>query len=273
LAAQCRPRATWIWRANEKLKAEVKSGKSISPFNIQATVLNGSFGMKGAVDYSQRPAQYRGSLQLNALSFQRFAQIYAPEEESQGDVTGHMEFTGRVNDWKSLKGSGVMILLNGNLYAVPVLGPLTPLLGALLPRPIKGYNVAREANCTFQVADGFVATKDFEALTSAFKLLARGNIDFIRDNIEFTAQARARGLPGLMLLPVSELLEYRGEGTVAKPDWRSRYFSLGEGKKRDERKPPTAAELGDAARAAQSETPAEPAREKPRINPLIRPGR
>ena len=258
----------------ERLRAEVSSAKSMAPFDIQARVLGGTFGMKGTIDSSLRPSQYRGSLQFNALSFQRFAQVYAPKEESEGDITGHMDFTGRVNDWKSLKGSGVLILLNGNLYAVPVLGPLTPLLGALLPTPIKGYNVAREANCTFQVANGFVVTDDFEALTSTFKLLSHGTIDFIKDNIEFTAQVRARGLPGLVLLPVSELLEYKGAGTVARPVWRSHYFSVSEGRKRDERKPPTAAELDAATRAAQV-VPAspEPAREKPRTNPLIRTGK
>ncbi len=258
----------------DKLKAEIKTGKASSPFDIQASVLGGSFGMKGMIDWSARPTQYKGALQLNALSFQRFAKVYAPEEDSEGDVTGHMEFTGKVDDWQSLKGSGVLILLNGNLYAVPVLGPLTPLLGALLPRPIKGYNVAREANCTFRVADGFLVTKDFEALTSTFKIISHGTVDFIKDDVEFTAQVRVRGLPGLVLLPVSELLEYKGEGTVAKTTWRSHFFSVGEGRKRDERKPPTAAELGAAARAAQMTAPqAEPAPDKPRVNPLTRPGR
>ena len=258
----------------DKLKAEIKTGKASSPVDIQASVLGGSIGMKGMIDWSARPTQYKGALQLNALSFQRFAKVYAPDEDSEGDVTGHMEFTGKVDDWQSLKGSGVLILLNGNLYAVPVLGPLTPLLGALLPTPIKGYNVAREANCTFQVADGFLVTKDFEALTSTFKIISHGTVDFLKDDVDFTAQVRVRGLPGLVLLPVSELLEYKGEGTVAKTGWRPHFFSVGEGRKRDERKPPSAAELGAAARAAQMAPPhAQPAPEKPRVNPLARPGR
>ena len=252
----------------ENLKADIKAGKSSAPFDVHAAVLGGSFGLKGTMDLASQPAAYRGSLRMDAVSFQRFAKTYAAGQESEGDVTGHMEFTGRVNDWKALKATGALVLLNGNLYAVPVLGPLTPLLGALLPAPIKGYNVAREANCTFQVGDGFVATDDFVALTSTFKLLSRGTIDFIRDDINFTAQARARGLPGLVLLPVSELLEYKGEGTVGNPNWRPHYFSVSEGKRRDERKAPTSAELGAAAKAAQgSGPPGEPVREKPRVNP------
>ncbi|MDB6120587.1 MAG: AsmA-like C-terminal region [Verrucomicrobiaceae bacterium] len=255
----------------EKVKAEVKSGHSVSPFEISAQVLGGTFGLNGTLDTSRQPAAYKGTLRLDAISFQRFARVYAPGQESEGDVTGHMEFTGRMNDWKALRGTGAMVLLNGNLYAVPVLGPLTPLLGALLPTPIKGYNVAREANCTFQVGDGFVATDDFEALTSSFKLLARGAVDFIKDDINFTAKARARGLPGLVLLPVSELLEYKGEGTVKVPNWRPHYFSVGEGRRPDERIAPSAAELGAANKAIQRQgAQSEPVREKRRVMPTLR---
>ncbi len=239
----------------EKVKAVVKSGRSLSPFDIHASVLGGTFALKGMLDASVQPAAYRGALRMDAISFQRFAKVYAPGQESEGDVTGHMEFTGRVNDWKALRGTGALVLLNGNLYAVPVLGPLTPLLGALLPAPIKGYNVAREANCTFQLGDGFVVTDDFEALTSAFKLLSRGSIDFIKDDINFTAQARVRGLPGLVLLPVSELLEYKGEGTVGRPNWHSHYFSAGEGRRPDERIAPSAAELDAANKKAGQGVP------------------
>ncbi len=258
----------------EKLKATVKGGKTLTTADIKSTLLNGAFGMKGSVDTAARPMLYRGSVEINALSFRQFARIYAPKEETEGDLTGHMEFTGRMNEPRTMKGSGVLVLLNSNLYAVPVLGPLTPLLGALLPTPIKGYNVAREANCTFRVADGFVATDNFEALTSVFKLLARGTIDFINDSVQLKAQARAKGLPGLVLLPVSELLEYKGDGTVENPAWRPTVFSLGEGRKRDERKPPSAAELDAAARAAAGSTsPAQDPVPKPRANPLLRPGR
>ncbi len=241
-----------------------------SPFQIRANVLGGTVTLKGAYAVDQ-PEDYRGELSMTAMSFERFASVYAPGNESEGDITGHFTFTGKLSDWKALKGAGVMIILNGNLYALPVLGPLTPLIGALLPGNIKNYNVAREANCNFQVADGFVVTQDFEALTGAFRLVAQGNIDFIKDDIDFTAQARMRGLPGLVLRPVSELLEFRGEGPMGKPRWRSNYFSLGKGKKGEERKPPTEAEL-DAARQEASKINKDKPKPRP-IFPLMRQGR
>ena len=257
----------------EDVKAQIKASKNSAPFEVQARVLGGTFGLAGTMDLNNKVPTYKGTMRVDAISFQQFAKAYTPGQESEGDVTGHMEFSGKPGEWKSLKATGALVLLNGNLYAVPVLGPLTPLLGALLPAPIKGYNVAREANCTFEVGDGFLVTDDFEALTSAFKLVSSGTVDFIRDNVNFTAQVRVRGLPGLVLMPVSELLEYKAQGTVSDPNWRSRFFSVGDGKKRNERKAPSAAELGAAANAAQSpDAPAEPAREqRPRVPPKTGP--
>jgi hypothetical protein len=95
----------------------------------------------------------------------------------------------------------------------------------MLPRPIKGYNIAKEGDCSFTVADGFAATDDFEALTGVFRLVVTGKVDFLEDRVQLEAKAKARGLPGLVLFPVSEILEYVGEGSVGSPEWRPKYFS------------------------------------------------
>ena len=199
---------------------------------------------------------FDGELQVSGIDFQQFASIYAPGNESEGDITGHFNCSGQLGNWKKLKGNGVMIIVNGNLYAIPVLGPLTPLLGAVLPGQIGGYNVAREANCNFTVADGVIST--FEALTSAFRIVASGTANFIDDEIDFTAQARVRGLPGLVLRPVSELLEFKGEGSLAKPAWRPHYLSLAPEK-------PAKTNKGEGSNTTDSERPA--------VAPLGRPGR
>ncbi|HCN30798.1 MAG TPA: hypothetical protein DIT64_19165, partial [Verrucomicrobiales bacterium] len=95
----------------------------------------------------------------------------------------------------------------------------TPLLDSVLPGKIKDYNVATEANCTFQVAGGLVTTSNFEALTNLFKLASSGSINFIEDKVDLTAQVRVRGLPGIVFRPFSELLEYRGEGSIKNTQW------------------------------------------------------
>lgn len=203
----------------ENVTAKVSGVDETTNFDVKARLLGGSFDLKGRLQDTAPPRSYRGEMRLDGVSFQRFAQIYSKTAETEGDLTGHFRFEGREDNWKALQGEGAAIILNGNLYAVPILGPLTPLLDNLLPGKIKDYNVATEANCTFRVADGFVTTDNFEALTGVFKLASSGRINFIDDAVDLTTQVRVRGLPGIVLRPFSELFEFRGEGTVKDTRW------------------------------------------------------
>lgn len=210
-------------------KAQVSGRGGVFTFDAKASLMGGQFEAKGRADTKPARDSYEAEVKVNSLSFAEFARTYAPSYETEGDLTGHFRFQGVAGDAGALRGEGVAIILNGNLYAVPILGPLTPLLGGFLPSPIKGYNVAKEANCTFKVQDGHVYTDDIEALTTAFRLVAKGNANFIEDKVAFDAQARMRGLPGLVLRPVSELLEYQARGSIGDPQWKPRLFNLGSG--------------------------------------------
>ena len=245
-------------------------------YDVMARLMGGQFAAKGRVDLSAQTTPYEGEIQVNGLSFAEFARTYTPGYETEGDLTGHFRFSGELDDWKKLRGEGVGIIVNGNLYAIPILGPLTPLLGGFLPSPIKGYNVAKEANCTFRVENGFVFTEDLEALTSAFRLVAKGNADFIENRVEFDAQARMRGLPGLVLRPVSELLEYQARGTIGEPDWKPRLFNLGGRAAATEAggvKPATNAGKSEAETAPGSlPEPPEAEKKRLRLPNFLRPG-
>lgn len=251
----------------EDLKAEVHNREGNSRFDIAAKVLDGDMTLKGTLNENSEPNPYTGELRINAVSFKRFAQVYSPGNESEGDLTGHFKFSGRMNDWKAMKGGGALIIVNGNLLALPVLGPLTPVIGAILPSPIKGYNVAKEADCTFEVSDGFIITKDMEALTASFRIMTSGNIDFIRDDIDFNAEVRVRGITGIVLLPVTTLLAYKGSGTIKDANWSPRIFGGGNN---DERKPPTAKELLEAQKIrGDPSKPAAPPAAPPKRKPLF----
>lgn len=249
----------------EEVRAEVHNREGISRIDIAADVLGGDMTLKGNLNDNREPNAYDGELRMNALSYQRFAQVYSPGNESVGDISGHFKFTGRMNDWKALKGGGALMILNGNLLALPVLGPLTPIIGAFLPSPIKGYNVAKKADCTFEVSDGFIVTGNIEAESSAFRIFSRGNVDFIRDDIDFNAEVRMRGL-GILLFPVTQLLAYKGSGTISDTKWSPRIFGGGN---KDERKPPTEKELQEAQRIGGGPARPKAPSSQPKQRPLF----
>jgi hypothetical protein len=242
----------------EDVRAEVHNREGSTRFDVTADVLGGAMTLKGTLNENREPNPYDGELRMNAISYKSFAQVYSPGNESEGDISGHFKFTGRMNDWRTLKGGGALLIVNGNLLALPVLGPLTPVIRALLPSPIKGYNVAKEADCTFEVSDGFIVSDNIEVESSAYRVFSHGNIDFIRDDIDFNAEVRMRGL-GILLFPVTQLLAYRGSGTVGDAQWSPRIF--GDGNK-DERKPPSEKEMREAQKIGGG-SPARAAEEKP----------
>lgn len=257
-----------------EMTAEVVSRSGDVTFDIDATLMDGSFELDGEMDMDRRPEPYRGEVKINAMSFQKFSAIYTPDYPTEGDLTGHFKFTGVNNDWQKLKGGGAAIVVNGNLYAVPLLGPLTPLLGAFLPKPIQGYNVAKEASCTFEVTDGFVVTKDMEAETSVFRIVAGGTADFIRDEIDFKAQARVRGIGGLVFFPVSQLLEYQANGTIGDPKWSPTLLGLNTIGKGSNRDAPSMEALKEAEEIGANDSvppePEEPEKKKRYLLPFFR---
>ncbi|MFM2177265.1 MAG: hypothetical protein RL015_1363 [Verrucomicrobiota bacterium] len=205
----------------EKVTADVRQAGRGVEFNINASLLNGGVSLIGETE-ARQPEAFKGEISVKNVSLPRVTQIYSKSNDTEGDITGHFKFNGIVNDWQALKGNGALTILNGDLYSIPIVGLLAPMLGTILPKQIAGYNIAKEADCTFDVADGFILTKDFEALTSTFKILLDGKIDFIRDALDLTAQVRVRGLPGIVFLPFSELLQYKGEGSISKARWTSK---------------------------------------------------
>lgn len=252
--------------------ADVASKRSTTSFDIRSSLLEGSFALKGTLDGSRLPNPYQGELRLDGVSLPKLTELYSKKNDTVGDITGHFKFAGRLNDWMALKGGGAAIIVNGDLYSVPILGPLTPLLGSVLPKQIKGYNVAKEANCTFEVADGYVVSKNCEALTSVFKIAMGGRIDFIRDDVDLTAQVRIRGLPGLVFLPFSELLEYRGTGPINNTKWSSNLLHIGSDN--DNRAPPSAANIREAERISGEAAKRARQQEQDRKTPSLfsRPG-
>jgi hypothetical protein len=238
----------------EKVSAKVNCRKGLGDFDVRASALDGDCLLRGKFDDRRESVSYSADLRINSINFRKFARVYSPEYETDGDITAHAEFTGKLGDWKSLKGKGAIVILNGNLYAVPILGPLTPLLGALLPTPISGFNVAKEADATFTLGDGFARTNDLVASTKVFQITSKGQIDYLEDRIQFHAQVKFGKILGLVLFPVSKILEYTAEGTVGDPRWRPRFFSTSS-EKTPFRKPD---EPGEQIPVARPVYPAKP---------------
>jgi len=131
-------------------------------------------------------------------------------------ATGFMQL---IND-ENARGGGNLIVENGNVFAIPVLGPLSVVLDTIIPGT--GYQTARKATCDFRVADGEIRTDNLDVIGQGFSMIGQGSLYFIEDRMDFSVRINAQGVPGLILYPVSKLFEYVSDGKLSEPQWRPR---------------------------------------------------
>lgn len=186
--------------------------------NLLASLYSGT--LRGTADISLRREDpfFSGQVQVENIEFPKITKIYFNYETSKGELTGKYAFSGRGDNARLLQGTGELKVVEGNVFAIPLLGPLTGVLSSILPGV--GYDIAHEARASFKMAKGIVETNDFLVKGSGFSMLGEGKLFFADDKIDFNIRINAQGVPGAILFPVSKLFEYSGEGSLSKPVWR-----------------------------------------------------
>ncbi len=194
--------------------------------DASARLLGGSLKLGLEVGRLATTRDFALSLRAEDVSFGGLATLYSPGTETAGKLAGRLQLTGRFDDRTPPKGSGELSLQDGDIFALPILGPLSPLIDAMLPGTKTGYSKAREATATFRISDHKFVTRDFEALTGAFIIKGEGTVELDTKRLDMQVRVNTRGPTGVLLFPVSKLLEYEAKGTTDHPGWKPRVLSL-----------------------------------------------
>ena len=188
--------------------------------NVNATLFDGR--VQGGAEIPLEPGSpaYTANVTLKNVDFEKLTKLYFDYDNSHGQLNGTYVFTGRGDDARTMQGGGKVTVTNGNVFAIPFLGPFTTILNSMMPR--LGYDVARNATASFRVANGVidVPTKDFLVQGRGFNMLGGGKIYFLDDNMDFSMRVNAGGLMGKLVDPVSRLFEFTSQGSLSKPEWR-----------------------------------------------------
>ena len=107
---------------------------------------------------------------------------------------------------------------NGRVFAIPILGPLSDIINKIIPKA--GYQTARLATADFRMGDEKISTDNLVVEGSGFSLFGNGDIYFMKDRMDMSVRINARGIPGIVLFPVSKLFEYVSTGSVSNPEWK-----------------------------------------------------
>jgi AsmA-like C-terminal region len=208
-------------------------GKTLSVDRLEARLLftddrlqlNGVHGslfsgtIRGGADISlaKDDPHYRANLAVEGIDFPLLTNLYFKYQTAHGQMTGAYDFAGLGDNPRMMRGSGKIQVTNGDVFAIPIFGPLSDLIAHLIPGA--GYSVAHDASTSFTVKEGVAHTDDFKVAGKLFGMVGHGDIFFLDDKLDFDMRVNASG-PGFVLLPMYKLFEYKGEGSLFKPVWR-----------------------------------------------------
>lgn len=169
-----------------------------------------------------------GELIWSKLAMLPLSSTYGFEMEGGGLLTGRIDFAVTGGDLSSMSGEGLIALEGAELFSVPIFGPLSGVVSKVLDDKRAGFERANAAFCTFDIQDGILRTRDFQSATTSVSFTGDGLVDLEEKNIDFTIRLNARGLLGLITLPLRPfygLFEFRGTGPIEKTEWENVHFT------------------------------------------------
>jgi len=192
--------------------------------SVRGTLFDGLLEARAKISLDRDAPGHEAEINVENFDFAQFTHLYFGYTESKGRMSGTYRFTGRDSDARAMTGNASVGVVDGNVFAIPFLGPLSGLLDAIVPG--FGYSVARNATATATVRDGVIQTSDFKVDAPGFTMIGGGDLFFLDDRMDFSVRVNAKGLPGVLLFPVSKLFEFTSDGALSKPHWRPKNLPL-----------------------------------------------
>lgn len=181
-------------------------------------LFGGDVSLKADVSVAPGERDYGASVHLEDVDFESVTKLYFDYGDSQGKLTADYAFRAVSGDERAMSGKGKLLIKDGNVLAMPVMGPLSVLMNEIVPG--LGYQRAHKASADFTVQKGVINTRDLLIQGTGFSMIGHGDILYLDDRMNMSIRLNAQGLPGIVLFPVSKIFEYESVGSARNPQWR-----------------------------------------------------
>ena len=114
-------------------------------------------------------------------------------------------------------GSGTVNIQDAEFFRLPVLGTFSLLLDKLTPG--FGRDQSSKLEAAYRMSDGKLQIEELTLTSNQMRLEAGGSIDFKRQYVDATAEARLKGLVGLVTA-VAGKVEAKGQGPFGSVEWK-----------------------------------------------------
>lgn len=186
--------------------------------DLSASLFGGTLSGGADVSLNRSRPGYSASIALGNVDFTSVTKLYFDYDNSHGRLNGRYDFTGSGDDGHNMEGHGELSVTDGNVFAIPFLGPFSGILDGIVPG--LGRDVAHRASVNFTIDHGVIATDNLAVQGKGFNMLGNGKLYFLDDKMDFNMRINAQGISGVLLFPVSKLFEYTADQKLSKPQWR-----------------------------------------------------
>jgi len=223
---------SYEFAGTDLLLSGLSTGVRVKPDRTEVRDLNFQLfdgPMRGQFDILPEAGGQRvkGELDWTRLSLPELSTACGFDKQAKGLVTGRIDFDHKGKAASGLNGEGLIALEEGELFSVPIFGPLSPVLSVVLNRKT-GFQEARDAFCTFGIKEGVLRTTDFQTGTPSLVFTGDATADLNRKTLDMTIRMNARGLLGIITLPLKPfygLFQFRGTGPMREPKWDNVMFT------------------------------------------------
>ncbi|MDD5198472.1 MAG: AsmA-like C-terminal region-containing protein [Terrimicrobiaceae bacterium] len=184
----------------------------------RAALYGGEAAVTAKVSTAPDDPSFSAKIAVDRIDFPSLTKLYFGYAKSEGVMSGRYAFDSSLRDASKMRGSGSIRVEDGHVLAIPLFGPLSSIISTIIPGA--GHESARLATADFTIADQLIRTKNLDISGSGFELFGDGSVGIPGGQMDLTVRINARGIPGLVLFPVSKLLEYVSTGTISNPQWR-----------------------------------------------------
>src|ERR1700730_4735520 len=189
--------------------------------DLHGSLFSGTVRGKSDISLAHNAPHHHASITVANVNFPRLTDLYFNYKAGSGELSGTYDFDGLGGVSRKMLGNGKLEVTNGDVFAIPVFGPLSGVLNYVIPGT--GYSIARRASTSFTIKEGIIHTDDFDVAGKLFDMVGHGDIYFLDDKLDFEVGISPKGA-GVVLAPVYKLFEYKGEGSLTKPDWHPKRF-------------------------------------------------
>ena len=183
----------------------------------RAQLYGGQVAVNANVSTDPGDPTFSADVTAERVDFPSLTKLYFGYAKSEGVMSGKYDFTADLRNPSAMRGSGSIRVEDGQVLAIPLFGPLSVIISTIIPGA--GHESARLATLDFTIAEQLMHTKNLEIQGAGFELFGDGNVGFPSGKLDLTVRINAKGLPGIVLFPVSKLFEYVSTGTMSDPQW------------------------------------------------------